>query len=82
MKWCESESVWLLWLSDATADSDARCPAACCWAADTAAAALSNRSQESRALRDGAAVCESPAGGTGHLNLQENSSVGKALKEC
>lgn len=31
-------------------------------------------SQESRALRDSTAICHRPAGGTGHLDLQVNSS--------
>jgi len=61
-------------LCHAAADSDARCPTEHCGTADMAIVALSNWPRDSGALRDGTTVCQSPPRGTGHLNLQENSS--------
>ena len=78
-KSCETGSVrrscdGLIRWSDATADGDARRPVTPRGTADAAAVAPSNWPQDSRAQRDGAAVCQSPARGTGHLHLQENGS--------
>lgn len=84
-KWCQSVSVRscgrLLWGPDATADRDACCsPSSCCGTVDTAAVALSNWPQDWRVLRNCATVRQSPARGTGHLNLEENSNDGLKVK--
>ena len=55
--------------SYATADGNG-----CCCTADTATVALSNRPRDSRGLRDGCTVRQSPTCGTGHPDLQESSS--------
>lgn len=60
----------LLWGSGTTADGNACCPNSSYGTADMATVAPGNWPQDSRGLRDGATVCQSPTRWTGHLHLQ------------